>query len=310
MNFLQLINRVRQNCGVSGADYPTSVGLTGEGLRLKNWVNEAWMELQNQREDWQWMRKSFAFPTVAGQPFYTAAQIGITDFGLWARDTFRNYANPQVTISLGTPASIFLQGHAFNLNDTVQFFTSGALPTGFSIGTTYYVSQLIDSDHFALSLTSGGASIGASGTQSGIQTITSNNTTTYAGFKSEIYMEYDEYDNWRNAYEYGALRLQKTRPLNVTITPLKALGFGPFPDAGYTIVGDYYSVPTEMVADTDIPALPPKFHYAIVYLAMIAYGTYESAQEVIERGGDEYGKYARRIHNDQMIEIAMAGPLC
>ena len=49
-------------------------------------------------------------------------------------------------------------------------------------------------------------------------------------------------------------------------------------DRGYTITGDYFRSPTEMVADGDLPTgLPAQFHMAIVYLAMTYYAGYEAA---------------------------------
>lgn len=92
MNFLQLINRTRVECGVSGASTPlTSVtGLTGESARIASWVNTAWVDLQTLKEDWQWMREGFQFNTVTQQQIYTPAETGVgSTFGNWKRDSFR-----------------------------------------------------------------------------------------------------------------------------------------------------------------------------------------------------------------------------
>ena len=92
MNFLQLINRTRVECGVSGASVPlTSVtNLTGESARIANWVNSAWVDIQAVKGDWQWMRQSFEFNTVSQQQFYTPAQAGVgSTFANWKRDSFR-----------------------------------------------------------------------------------------------------------------------------------------------------------------------------------------------------------------------------
>lgn len=92
MNFLQLINRTRVECGVSGASTPlTSVaGLTGESARIANWVNTAWVDLQTSKEDWQWMRDTFQFNLVTQQQTYTPTEAGVgSTFGNWKRDSFR-----------------------------------------------------------------------------------------------------------------------------------------------------------------------------------------------------------------------------
>lgn len=92
MNYLQLINRARVECGVSGASLPlvNVTGLTGESARMANWINSAWVDVQTVKGDWQWMREGFQFNTVTQQQFYTAAEIGVGDtFANWKRDSFR-----------------------------------------------------------------------------------------------------------------------------------------------------------------------------------------------------------------------------
>lgn len=92
MNFLQLVNRTRVECGVSGASTPltTVANLTGQSLAIANWVNSAWEDIQFARNDWQWMRYPLQFNTVSQQSLYTAAQAGVgSDFANWKRDSFR-----------------------------------------------------------------------------------------------------------------------------------------------------------------------------------------------------------------------------
>ena len=105
MNFLQLINRTRAECGVSGAATPlsTAQGLTGESARIANWVNSAWVDVQTAKEDWQWMREPFQFNTVTQQQVYTPTEAGVAaTFGNWKRDSFRcssvgqNYGDEQL----------------------------------------------------------------------------------------------------------------------------------------------------------------------------------------------------------------------
>lgn len=261
------------------------------------------------RQDWDWMRTTATFPTVTGQATYTTTQIGLTDFGKWARDTFRNYANPSVTFSIASPCVMTLTSHNLSVGDTVIPFTTGALPTGLTSGTTYYVQSVPSSDTVTLSATSGGTAINTSGTQSGTHTISSNNVTTFAGLKSEIFMPYIEYDFWRDGYEFGALRQTQTRPTVITITPNKSIGLGPFPISGYTVLGDYYRVPTEMSVNTDTPTLPTQYHMAIVYRAMMSYGAFEAASEVYQRGEMEFNKMIRRVLADRLPEITAGSAL-
>lgn len=75
-----------------------------------------------------------------------------------------------VTISIASPAVITLAAHGFKLGAAVQFSTTGALPTGLTAGTTYYIVN-ITTDTFQVATTSGGAAITTTGTQSGTQSV-------------------------------------------------------------------------------------------------------------------------------------------
>ena len=308
MNFLSLVNSFIEKAGVSSSALSTVVGTTGEAKRCVNWINEAWMDLQAMRQDWLWMRSTATFPTVAGQTFYTPAQAGISDFGLWTRDTWRNYVNPSVNVSIASPCVVSLSANRLNTGDIVSFSTTGALPTGLTAGVSYYVISPA-TDTFQVSATAGGAAINTTGSQSGVHTITSNNVLSFVGTKSEIFMSYLDYEDWRNAYQYGALRSIETRPMVLSIAPNKSLALGPIPIDGYTLIGDYYKTPTELSADSDIPSLPTKYHMLIIYKAMVAYGLFESAGEVIQRGTSESEKWMRRVLFDQISEIQAPGAL-
>jgi len=308
MNYLSIVNAARQEGGVSASDLTTVVGQRGEAKRFVDWCNRAWLDLQAMRQDWLWMRSTAAFQTIAGQATYTPAQAGVTNFGLWTRDTFRNYSNPVVSLTIASPCVVSLQANRLLAGDTVTFSTDGALPTGLTAGTAYYVVSPT-ADAFEVSASSGGSPINTTGSQSGTITITSNNTASFVGLKTEIFMGYVDWEDYRNAYLYGALRSIETRAFDISITPNKSIALGPIPISGYTVLGDYYMAPTDMIFDTDIPSLPAKFHMAIVYKALLSYGMYESASEVVLRGTAESEKWMRRILADQVGEIVVGGAL-
>lgn len=121
------------------------------------------------------------------------------------------------------------------------------------------------------------------------------NYTTSVGPINEIPMTDRDFDYWRNVYAYGANRNIRTRPFVVAVGPDKSLCLGPYPNDQYTVTGDYYVGPTQMVADTDVPVgLPTRFAMLICYRVMMKYGGYESAQEVYARGMEENaGMYAQ-----------------
>lgn len=76
-----------------------------------------------------------------------------------------------VTITIASPGVISWTGHGLYANAPVKFTTTGALPTGITAGTTYYViSAGLTADTFRISATIGGAAINTSGSQSGVHT--------------------------------------------------------------------------------------------------------------------------------------------
>lgn len=225
MNFLALVKRLARECGVGGT-IVTTVSQTGEALRLVEWLNEAWNEVQLKHQDWDWMRASTSFVTVAGQSSYTPVQCGLAagTLGQWDRTTFRNYLT-----SAGTPA--------------------------------------------------------------------------------EQFMGYIEYDNWRDMYLFGSQRDVRTQPHDFTITPTESIGLGPVPPAGYTVSGDYFKAPSYMTSDTESPALPAQYHMLLVYAAMMAYGGYEAASEVYQRGEKKYNAMMLELEPDQLPELTTGGSL-
>jgi hypothetical protein len=80
------------------------------------------------------------------------------------------YIDSTVTISIAAPGVITWSGHGLSVNDTIRFTTTGALPTGLAINTTYYVKQVLSANTFTVSTSAGGAAVTTSGTQSGTHT--------------------------------------------------------------------------------------------------------------------------------------------
>jgi hypothetical protein len=94
MNFLELCKRVRQECGIAGDGPITTVGQTKEMKRIVDWTSQAWVDIQNARADWDFMRTPVTFNTVAGQQVYAPGagkDIPITDFKRWRNESFRQY---------------------------------------------------------------------------------------------------------------------------------------------------------------------------------------------------------------------------
>jgi hypothetical protein len=96
----------------------------------------------------------------------------------------------------------------------------------------------------------------------------------------------------------------------IAVGPDQSLCLGPPPTDQYTITGDYFVAPSEMVADTDVPAgLPTRFHMLVVYLAMQKYAGYESAPEVMQRGASEGTRMYAQLQAVRAPRLSFGGAL-
>lgn len=113
MTRLELVQRLAQEAGIEAPTATTSQ--TGESLRLVNWIDQAWSEVQSKRQDWRWMRASnilgsgVSFTTTSGTSYYTLGTgpgtVGVAadNFTAWVKDSFRNY-----TTTVGFTNEIFM----------------------------------------------------------------------------------------------------------------------------------------------------------------------------------------------------------
>lgn len=76
------------------------------------------------------------------------------------------------TVTIASPGVFSATAHGLVAGSRVRFTTTGALPTGLTAGTEYYViSAGLTADAFEVSTTSGGSAVNTSGSQSGVHTL-------------------------------------------------------------------------------------------------------------------------------------------
>ena len=108
-----------------------------------------------------WSQKNFGEDLIYGPRgqgvYYWSANVGVSPL--------------QVTISIAAPGVITLPaGFSFPDGTTLTFTSTGALPTGLTVGQVYFVVSSTGGT-FSVSTTIGGAPITTSGSQSGLQFI-------------------------------------------------------------------------------------------------------------------------------------------
>lgn len=91
MNRLDLVKRLSRESGVNQAGPSTTLNQTGEYLRLVDWVDTAYNNVQTTHSTWNFLRKNFTLPLSAGVSQYACSLI--SDFGEWIEDNFTLYLN-------------------------------------------------------------------------------------------------------------------------------------------------------------------------------------------------------------------------
>lgn len=130
MNFLQLAQRTRRKCRISGTGPTAVTNQSEEYSRVLDWVNEAWMIIQRKHEqDWLFMRATCSAPTVNGKAAYGASDFNLTDLGRFALnyetgDTFRVYSTAQ-----GVGSETFME--VIDYDDWRDTYLIGALRNAF-----------------------------------------------------------------------------------------------------------------------------------------------------------------------------------
>jgi hypothetical protein len=104
MNYLELCQTVRQECGAEG-NGPSSVsGQTGESLRFVNWVRRAWLKVQTSRNSWRWLHATTTKVLSAGVAEYAQSGIVVSRFGRWDRTNWVVYPTAS-GVTASTPLS-------------------------------------------------------------------------------------------------------------------------------------------------------------------------------------------------------------
>lgn len=129
----------------------------------------------------------------SGTSIYSGAPVdqadGITDYQIngirkqficfrynaktnWDFATWLGRVPQTFTVTIASPAVFTCNSHGLIVNSRMRFTTTGLLPTGLSLNTTYYVITAgFTANTFQVSTSEGGTVVNTSGTQSGVHTI-------------------------------------------------------------------------------------------------------------------------------------------
>lgn len=172
----------------SGSGIETSQTKTLAGISSPVTLRAEWTSTSSSPTKAKWLKNSVAAQT----PSLTYVEVTASVNDMLAWQTYAAYTHPAgnydtgtvtvtnrtqsgvCTMTIASPCVVSKTGHQFAASSKVRFSTTGALPTGLTAGTIYYVIAAgLTADAFEISATDGGAAIDTTGTQSGVHTVES-----------------------------------------------------------------------------------------------------------------------------------------
>jgi len=159
--YLQLVQRLKQECAIPGARPSTLQGLTPEieAQRLADWIADAWVQILEIHPDWKFRRRSVSFTTINTQHTYTPVQCGLTagTLGRWVFPSFRAYPTSSIasewvltetsydcwrdTYLIGANRTVYTQPREITGDPESGGLVLGPIPAaGYTITGNYYLA--------------------------------------------------------------------------------------------------------------------------------------------------------------------------
>jgi hypothetical protein len=89
VTFLEIARRVANKAGIAGTTPATTINQAGEALRVVNWTQDAYIEVQDIVDDWWFMQKEFSFDCTIGVSKYPKSTVA--DLANWKKNDVRCY---------------------------------------------------------------------------------------------------------------------------------------------------------------------------------------------------------------------------
>ena len=186
-----------------------------------------------------WSPASYALGGWNASAFLYAPTLNLASGNVSGGGTAYNVWTPgkvaTVTISNASPGVITYTTHGLTAGAPLFLATTGALPTGLSVGTTYYVKTVLTADTFTVAATPTGSAINTSSAGSGTHTIQTCTWTRYGSATDTPPAK----DDWAYiasgpySQNYNAVEMTVNHPLNnASLTLWHRVRFGTFTASG------------------------------------------------------------------------------
>lgn len=127
MNYLEIVKAARLLCGMQGIGPTSLANAQGVEQVLVRHVRDAYIDIQNTREEWDWLQRESTFSTTASKDTYT-----LSDIFAASSDTFKKFKNDSFIIE--SDKKKYLRFNDIdNLESKYLNSTDEAEPTEFTI---------------------------------------------------------------------------------------------------------------------------------------------------------------------------------
>ena len=132
---------------------------------------------------------------------------------------------------------------------------------------------------------------------------------TATGQADERFMEYIEWEDFRNSVLFGGAASTTGYPQYISVNDQRELVLYPTPDDAYTLKGRYVKGLQTLSADADVPEMPEQFHEAIVWKALMLLGQFDEAFNQDPLWRMNYNEVFDALIHDQLPDVLTAEPL-
>lgn len=294
MNFLQLCQNLHLKRGAGSGEQPGTLpsavtSQNGKLLQIVTAIQEAWEDIQSEREDWLWMRREGTFTLNTGERSATLT-------------TAETKAVASITRSGSTATATFSTDHGLYTGESVVI--AGAVETDYN-GTFTITAPTATTITYTVS---GTPSTPATGTITATRTLPLKRVISYVaascdqyllvrdvagGASTEQPMYYVTPQEWEG-YFNRASYVSTGRPTFFTLLPSQQIGVFPAPNVPFRARFNYRKTHQALAANGDTPEMPAEYHRLIVDKAL----TYLSANEENKRQFDTAMMRYERMMDD------------
>lgn len=118
------------------------------------------------------------------------------------------------------------------------------------------------------------------------------------GTDNNLQLEYMPWGEYFEMYKMGVS--DDNDPEVFSVKPNNVIDLYPTPISNTSVYAQYWQIPTELAADSDVSAIPARFHRIIIARAKVYYAENEDAPEVLSGSLAEFEDLLDKLESDQL----------